>query len=254
MTCPPATCSGRSTRRHRPRFLPHPLDAKFAAIGNILVIESLATYIPAHMLERSGKVFYSGRKAFSTEGSIYMIGLNPGGSPDKRETVLAHSHSVLHAFPSDWSAYRDESWEGAEPGTYGMAPRVLHLLQRLGLSPGAVPSSNLIFVRSRREADIKRRDMRAMADACWPFHDAVIKTLRPRVVLCCGKTVGNYVMRRLGASSRIGHFIEDNSRRWRSEAFASPIGVNVVVAAHPSRANWCAAATDVTPLVLKALQ
>jgi uracil-DNA glycosylase family 4 len=185
-----------------------------------------------------------------------MLGVNPGGAPETHaaETVGSHTHSVLHTLPQDWSAYRDESWKGTPPGTHGMAPRVLHLLRQLGLSPGTVPASNLVFVRSRREGHIHPNDMRAMADACWSFHDRTISLLRPRVVLCFGQTAGKYVRRRLGADRLIGEFTEHNNRRWRSHAFAGSNGINVVVATHPSIANWCVESTDVTPLVEKALQ
>lgn len=185
-----------------------------------------------------------------------MLGVNPGGCPANHatDTIGSHTNSVLRAFPDDWSAYRDESWEGAAPGTYGMAPRVLHLLRRLNLSPGAVPASNLVFARSRREGDIHRNEMGAMADTCWPFHDYAIALLRPRVVLCFGKTSGKYVRRRLGANRLIGEFTENNNRRWRSHAFAGSGSINVVVATHPSIANWCTESTDITPLVQKALQ
>ena len=221
-----------------------------------MAIEELAARIPTGLLERSGKVFYSGRNAFSSTCPLYMLGVNPGGSPDNHatDTIASHTNSVVHILSNDWSAYRDESWEGAKPGTYGMAPRVLHLLQHLGLSPGAVPASNLVFARSRREADIHRNDMTAMANECWAFHEHAIELLRPRVVLCFGQTAGAYVRRRLGADRLIGEFVEQNNRRWTSRAFATSSGVNVVVATHRSIANWCAPSTDVTPLVQKALQ
>ena len=127
------------------------------------MIEGIASEVPGHLAGRSGKVFYSGRNAFSRASPLYLLGVNPGGSPDTHatETVGSHTQSVLQTFPADWSAYRDESWKGAAPGTLGMAPRVLHLLQRLELSPGSVPASNLVFVRSAREAHIERA-----ADGC----------------------------------------------------------------------------------------
>jgi hypothetical protein len=219
-------------------------------------IEAFATRIPPHLSERSGKVFYSGRDAFRTSGTIYMLGVNPGGAPTNhvQETVSAHTAAVLNDLPDDWSAYRDESWEGAPPGTYGMAPRVLHLLRQLGLKPGSVPASNLVFVRSAREAHIDRKHMAAMADACWPFHEDVIGRLRPRVVLCFGQTAGSYVRRRLGANRLVGHFVEQNARRWRSCAYSGAGDVNVVVASHPSIANWCSPATDISPLVRDAMR
>ena len=41
-------------------------------------IESFATLVPCDLLDRSGKVFYSGRAAFSTPSDVYLLGYNPG--------------------------------------------------------------------------------------------------------------------------------------------------------------------------------
>jgi hypothetical protein len=219
-----------------------------------ITIEALAEQIPAGLHMRSGKVFYSGRNAFSTHSALYVLGLNPGGDPSqhKGETVENHTAAVLNSHADDWSAYRDESWEGAVPGTYGMAPRVLHLFAALRFSPGHVPCSNLVFVRSRREGNI-RREMASLADLCWTFHAFAIERLRPRAILCFGQTAGRYVRRKVGANTQYGEFIEMNNRRWRSRAFVSSAGLRVVVATHPSVADWSAASTDPTQLIRDAL-
>lgn len=218
-------------------------------------IELFAELVPKALLPESGKVFYSGRAAFSCPRSIYILGANPGGDPrdHQDETVGNHTRKVLEELPDDWSAYRDETWEGAAPGTYGMAPRVLHLFGKLGLAPELVPASNLVFVRSRREEQIKDRQA-ALADQCWPFHARVIAAIRPRVVLCMGATAGEYVRRRLLANTRLGQFVEQNNRRWTSSLFAGADGIRVVVATHPSVADWSALATDPSALVQEALR
>ena len=87
-----------------------------------------------------------------------------------------------------------------------------------------------------------------------PFHQQVLSMLRPRVVVCFGQTAGRYVRRRLGANELIGGFVENNDRRWRSSAYTGTGGIKVVVATHPSIADWRNPATDVTPLVQEALQ
>jgi len=218
-------------------------------------IAAFAEKIPAALGPRSGKVFYSGRKAFSAPSPLYVLGVNPGGAPTNHaaETVEIHTRQVLHTLPEDWSAYRDESWEGTAPGTYGMAPRVLHLFSALGLNPGTVPCSNLVFVRSRRENDIKDESL-SLAESCWPFHEFAMQQLRPRVVLCFGKTAGNFLRRKLGANTPAGEFVEENNRRWRSQAFANSRGVKVVVATHPSIADWSCRNTDPSRLVKEALK
>ncbi len=214
------------------------------------MIEELFRSVPANLLNESGTVFYSGRDAFSNPSDLYLLGLNPGGSPmvQARETLSWHSNRVLHEEPSNWSAYRDECWQDCLPGTHGMQPRVLHLLHRLDHDPGLVPSSNLIFVRSAREIDPKVRD-RELADACWAFHERVINTLNIKVILCFGSTVGAWVRRKLGAEEHVETFVEDNARRWKSQAFRCRNGIGVVVATSPRRAAWNSSAADPTHLV-----
>lgn len=221
----------------------------------LATIEALSALIPPSVRSRSGKVFYSGRLAFNCPSPLYVLGVNPGGDPANHttETVSAHTATVLSSFPEDWSAYRDESWEGFVPGSYGMAPRVLHLLTGLCLNPGSVPCSNLVFVRSSREAAL-RNEMPLLADQCWNFHAHAIERLKPRVVLCFGRTAGNYVRQRVGAKMLTAELIEQNNRQWRSQVFISPAGLKVAVLTHPSIADWCAGATDPTPLVREALK
>ncbi len=211
--------------------------------------------IPSELLTRSGKVFYSGRNAFQSQSDLYVLGLNPGGSPTQNdsETISSHTNEVLNYYPADWSAYRDELWEGRAPGTHGMAPRVLYLFAKLGLNPGSVPCSNLIFVRSRRESHLNN-EMTKLIDMCWPFHASVLEALQPKVVLCFGKTAGNHVRHKLGAYNLMDEFIENNRRRWRSQTYINPNGIAIVVATHPSIVKWNHPSTDPTHLVIQALK
>ena len=149
-------------------------------------------------------------------------------------------------------SYRDESWEGAPPGTLGMAPRVLHLFAGLGLSAGQVPCSNLVFARSQREGDMQS-EMAFLANLCWPFHAFVLEQLRPRAILCFGKTAGRYVRSKVGADTLCGEFVEANNRRWLSQTFVSISGIKVIVATHPSIADWTVISTDPTELIREAL-
>ena len=218
------------------------------------MIEEFSALVPDSLRAQSGSVFYSGRSAFNAPSALYVLGLNPGGSPDRqsKETVAWHTKSILNTKPSDWSEYQDERWRGREPGTYGLQPRILHLLHRLGLNPRRVPSSNVVFVRSERDSDIKDR-FRELAEACWPFHEYVIKRLEVRVILCFGQRAGTWVCKQLNASEKIDEFVEVNNRRWKSPAFINRMGVAVIVATHPSIADWTASSTDPTPLVQRVM-
>ncbi|WP_374437759.1 uracil-DNA glycosylase family protein [Inhella sp.] len=218
------------------------------------LIESFFEVVPAHLHGRSGKVFYSGRSAFERPAALYIVGVNPGGHPDEhqQETIGSHSERVFHTLPANWSAYRSESWEGHRPGTFGMAPQVLHMLGQLGLPAEAVPSSNLVFVRSRSEADLAE-EFDELANECWPFHHNVISKLRPRVILCLGTTAGRYVRNRLGAVTQIAEFQEINRRKWTSRVHVTAEGIKVATVTHPSRADWRNPAADPSALIKSAI-
>lgn len=219
------------------------------------MIEKFAKNIPSQLRKQSGSVFYSGRAAFSGRRELYILGLNPGGDPVKQaaETVEWHTSKVLREKPDRWSEYSDESWGRHRKGKKGMQPRILHLLRNLGLEPGDIPSSNIIFVRSRGEADLADR-LDAFAEICWPFHRAVIQHVQPRVILCLGKRAGNFVTRKTEAFDPIDRFVETNKRGWESACFANREGLKVVVASHPGRAAWTNPKADPSPLVKRALK
>lgn len=236
------------------RGLPAAEPPRYTSRGRHEVFNSAKAVIPAELLPLSGKVFYSGRNAFSRPATVYMLGANPGGDPDSESenSIAADTHWVATDAPVDWSAYRDESWKGKPPGTHGMQPRVLHMFKAVGLEAGDVPASNLVFQRSRREADLS--GFEHLAHACWPFHQYVLDSLRPKVVVCLGKTAGTYVCRKVGAHRLMETFTERNDRRWQSEWYRAPNGLSVVVVTHPSIANWCNPVTDPTGLITKAMQ
>jgi hypothetical protein len=218
------------------------------------VIETFAQLVPRGLLDRSGSVFYSGRTAFSGSRSLYLLGVNPGGDPVKKvaETVRSHTDKVQRQEPDNWSAYRDESWEGAAPGTWRMQPRVLHCLRRIGLDPGLTPASNVVFVRSRRQ-DTLDGNLRDLAEACWPFHRRVIEELKTRVILCFGQSAGKWVCDHVGAKQVVEQYVEQNNRRWTSTSLRSNDGITVIVATHPSIADWTSSATDPTELLRRAI-
>lgn len=217
-------------------------------------IEFFAKLVPKAVLSRSGSVFYSGRLAFSSPAPFYVLGANPGGDPDdQNESVIAdHIDWVLREAPNSWSSYRDQSWKGRAPGTHGMQPRMLHLFSELGVDPGRVPASNLQFVRSTREAEISS-EADELADGCWQFHEAVLSELKPPMVLCLGQTAGDFVLERLGPHRPLDTFVEENRRRWTSRAFRTAKGMKVVVATHPSIANWRSAPTDPSGMIRRVL-
>jgi uracil-DNA glycosylase len=134
-----------------------------------------------------------------------------------------------------------------------MQPRVLHLLRKVNLDPQTVAASNVIFERSARARDIINR-FQELAELCWPFHQAVIGQLGVRVVLCFGQRSGLWVCERLNANKLVHQFVENNNRHWTSASFINSSGIAVVVATHPSSADWTNSATDPSHLVKKMLE
>lgn len=204
---------------------------------------------------RSGSVLYSGRSAFSSPSDIYLLGLNPGGDPalQSNETIGRHVDEARRRLKSDWSEYADGSWQGRSPGTWGMQPRVLHLLRRLGKDARHVPASNVVFVRSPREAALNA-EKRALLTSCWRVHDEVIRSLGVRAIICFGGTAGKWVRQVLGADEPCGDFIEDNARKWASSAHRAKSGLKVVTLTHPSIADWTARPTDPSDFVSNLLK
>jgi len=222
---------------------------------NMPIMTEFIDLIPKSLMNLSGSVFYSGKNAFQGQKDLYILGLNPGGSPieQKEETLAWHTSKVLENSNPNWSEYKDESWNGHFPGTYGLQPRVLHMLSVLQLSPYDVPASNICFVRSNREKTITK-ELNSFAEMCWPFHQKVIQNLHIKVILCFGKRAGDFVRYKIKANRFIDEFVEVNERKWRSQAFKSPYDLIVITATHPSIADWTKPETDPSALVKKYLK
>ena len=222
-------------------------------------MEDFAALVPDSLKDCSGKVFYSGRKAFEAPSLVYILGINPGGDPKnpqlRKETVGSHTKTLLNCNRRDWSEYRDEAWgKYAEPGSAPFQKRVQYLCSKIGKDVGEVPASNVIFKRSTSFSTLQC-DAQCLVDMCWPFHQSVIETLGVRIVVCLGKKAGPYVRDKMGAKIKICNFEERNRRGWLSEVHERlGDGLQVVTLTHPSVADWTNAKTDPTGLVVRALR
>jgi hypothetical protein len=218
-------------------------------------IQDALSKLPGDMLRRSGSVFYTGRSAFAQQGDLYILGLNPGGSPVvQAENTIERNVRAWREEPNDhWSSYADESWEGRPAGAHGMQPRMIHMFSKLGLNSRNVPAANVVFVRSKDEAAMKK-EKDELLRASWPVHEAVLGSLGIRCVLALGTTAGRWVRQKLNAHELIAEFFEDNERKWRSTAYRAEDGRFVVTVTHPGRADWRNLAADPSELVRNALE
>lgn len=217
-------------------------------------ILSAVEQLSPSIMRRSGSLFYSGPSAFQRQRPLYVVGLNPGGSPvtQAAETV-ERDLADWRALKSPWSAYLDESWQGKPAGTHGMQPRMRHMFDRLGLDLRGVPASNVVFVRSANEAALAS-EKTVLLPQCWPVHAAVIRDLGIRTILCLGTTAGRWTREAIGAHKLIDRFQESNDRGWTSEAHVASDGRAVVTVTHPGRADWRNPAADPTPMVKAVLE
>lgn len=216
------------------------------------MIDFFAKFIPNELMEKSGSVFYSGRNAFSGNKPLYILGLNPGGSEilQNTETVKWHTEKILKNENHNFSEYKDGIWRGKIGGTSKLQLRILHLLKTLNLDASEIPASNVCFVRSPREINIADR-IKDYMDSCWSLHQNVIDYLEIKTILCLGKTAGNYVRLKLGANILIDEFVEDNNRKWKTQVYRNDKKQIVIVATHPSIADWTNKKTDISELVKK---
>ncbi|CZT34232.1 Uracil DNA glycosylase superfamily protein [Rhizobium sp. 9140] len=205
------------------------------------------------LLNSSGAVFYTGMTAFTTCKPLYVLGLNPGGSASRQRSNTVRRDIRDYLLREEpWSAYIDERWEDAEPGSWGMQPRICHMLKKLHLDPRETPASNVIFVRTQSETLLKANKS-VLLQECWPVHEAVIKVLQPRAILCLGRTAGSWVRKKVGADRKIDQFVESNRRGWASSAHKGGEGPIVLTVTHPGRVDWRNVEADPTPMVARCL-
>ncbi len=218
------------------------------------VFKKLLRLVDRKISDRSGSVFYSGRTAFAKSSDIYLLGLNPGGDPNDADTITLDIAEAKGRKDSAWSAYKDQAWkQGYSEGGMPMQRRVRHLISGLGLDIQSVPASNVVFVRSKREAALKA-EKNFLLDTCWPVHEAVIRDLHVRLVLCLGGTAGAWVRQKMGAHKWVGDFEEENDRRWKSWAHKNSDGLHVVTLTHPSIVDWTQPTADPTDFVRRILE
>lgn len=143
----------------------------------------LAEQLFGHLYNRYGEGLYSSHETLK-KGDVYLLGLNPGGS----------GHTLLGDFMSKTltrteNSYLDEAWVNGQSSKYakGSAPlqkRIQSLLEGLDQNVADVCASNLIFTTSKSSS---HEDYNfGFAGTFWPFHQAVIEIIKPKVIITFG--------------------------------------------------------------------
>lgn len=123
------------------------------------------------------KVLYSSAATLD-RFPIYFLGTNPGGT---LPSTLAQS---LDDISSGSNEYLDYSWEGRPPGQAKLQKQVTRFLSGLGFEPREVPASNIVMTRST--GIMTHQDMDGDARRCWPLHQIILESVRPRSILAFG--------------------------------------------------------------------
>ena len=227
------------------------------------MIEGIAKLIPESLKHKTGIAFFSGRRSFSKQSDLYILGINPGGEDptDTPDTSLdSRVEEVLCNRKDDWAALKDDCWCGRcgrLPCKHFLQRNLRHLIKQAGMNPRDVPVSEVVFRTSRGVAklDGKYRDY---ADLCWPFHKAVIDKLGIRVIAVYGKDSGEYVRKKLKADW-VNDFtvpIGKGDKKRSSRTYRNADGLTVVTFWFPGNGNphWVTNPdNDPTWLVVNAL-
>ena len=189
----------------------------------------------------SGYLNVSGRVIYSSPASIkpfpiLLLGTNPGGDVEfQADETIGDDLESWHTKTTN--AYLDESWGTNAPGNADLQRRVQWLLTELRLDVRGVPASNLIFMRSRRQAEIPFEDY---ADACWPINEAIIQTINPGAILAFGNGEKQspyvYLQHKLGIGGEPYNTLSINEElNYSCKAFRTPDNRLVVGLPHLSR-------------------
>ena len=218
------------------------------------MIEDFIKLVPSRMLERSGSVFASGRKAFERPSDVYLLTGHPGGHPgEELQTVGSQIDMVTNQVSEEWSNFRDSSWGKHQAGQHTTQKSLQHLFDGLGWNPGDVPASTLVFQRAPSNEALE--DKNGLAEACWPFHQAVIEELGVKVIVCVGKGFpGQWVCRKLGCGREpIDRFRDTQGKT--SLTYEAPLGLRVVTLIYPIRGiDYSKSGDGYSNLVSRALE
>lgn len=184
----------------------------------------------APIATRSGRVLYSSADTLRP-GSLYLLGLNPGGNPVVEMETVADSLEDLPA--RKMNAYLDESWKGKDNGRSVLQLRVQWILQELGFATRDVCASNLIFVRSIGASGCGYPQT---AQLCWPVHERILNIVQPKLILVfgiSGVSPFQFLRNQLQPAGVV--YQHSGHGSWRCFGFSTHSGLKVIGLPHLSR-------------------
>jgi hypothetical protein len=121
-------------------------------------------------------------------GGIYVLGLDPGGTPDEANTI-GEDISRPEMTTAGYCALTDNRWHDRPPGTSPYQRNTLEAIGLLGYDAKRdhVPISNAIFAAFPNADELGRHPrFKDLKKACWGVHRRLIQVIRPKLILCLG--------------------------------------------------------------------
>lgn len=189
---------------------------------------------------------------------VYVMGLNPGGSPADNSTAIIDNIAP----PEGQSYYTHECWNKhcCEPqpcshldnGMIRPSARVNHqrnlqlIAEALGTPLIELISCNAIFAKSENLAKLKAQTGFSLTEwwrRCWPVHQFLLQKIRPRAIITLGygeRTSALGLLRREAGYMPVRKFGDDDVNGGRIFDGRLPVGdgvilqVSIVGVPHPS--------------------
>ncbi|PYR15526.1 MAG: hypothetical protein DMF94_31675 [Acidobacteria bacterium] len=188
------------------------------------------------IIDRRGNILYSSC-ATLRPGTVYLLGLNPGGDPHDPRHQEQTIDSALRALPSKReNEYLDVSWreQGIRraAGQSNLQRRVQRLAEMLNLDLRDMCAANLIFARS---ANAETSDYSELAPICWPVHELILGLVQPRLIIAFGNSgVSPYAFLLSKLTPASETMFPSGHGSWRCRAFTAG-GMRVAGLPHLSR-------------------
>ena len=188
-------------------------------------------------LNGPGSIIYSSVETIR-KGDYYILGLNPGGIPDKQ--TIANCINTLDS--KTINSYVDEEWDWRgkklKKGEHPFQKALKEITKNLNTELKDIFASNLIFIRTRKGKEIKDYD--SVAPTFWQVHEYLIKEIvKPKVIFAIGnsESLSSYsFLKKVNISS----IITESSKQHKNVKFKSftTSQYKVIGLPHLSRFSW----------------
>lgn len=191
--------------------------------------------------DKSGAVLYNGWDTLRSNNGLYIMGFNPGGAPNDSKSMIDY----LNELKDNHCSYEDECWycsvDCRNAKHFGQKPhqkRVKELAQILGHDVRKSFATNAIFVRSKKQDDLKAS--LKLFEKCWKIHQIFLSIIRPKIILCLGNGERSSAFALLKAKFRDNEITSGGVKEFIGKmpmADGKVLEVRIVGVRHPSRFN-----------------